>query len=83
MTQELSHLTIEAAGLEQAKRPESSGETVAGFPNIDPAIMGDLAPGVDCRYLNCATCPDCGGGMVRLGNCFSCPECGFESCGLA
>lgn len=33
-------------------------------------------------YLNDATCPDCGGGMVRLGNCHSCPSCGFESCGI-
>jgi hypothetical protein len=28
-----------------------------------------------------ACCPDCGGGMVRLGSCFSCPSCGYQSCG--
>lgn len=33
-------------------------------------------------YLNAATCPDCGAGMVRLGNCFSCPLCGFGGCGV-
>jgi len=31
-------------------------------------------------YLNVATCPDCGAGMVRLGSCFSCPLCGFGGC---
>ncbi len=28
-----------------------------------------------------ACCPDCGGGMVRLGSCFSCPSCGYQNCG--
>jgi len=32
-------------------------------------------------YVNAATCPDCGAGMVRLGSCFSCPLCGFGGCG--
>ena len=36
----------------------------------------------DYRYLNAANCPDCSGGMVRLGSCFSCPSCGFESCSI-
>jgi len=36
----------------------------------------------ECSYLNAATCPDCGHGMVRLGGCFSCPACGFSSCEL-
>ncbi len=31
-------------------------------------------------YLNAATCPDCGGGMIRQGRCCACPSCGFESC---
>ncbi|NOY89278.1 MAG: hypothetical protein GXO93_07820 [FCB group bacterium] len=35
----------------------------------------------DCAYINAATCPDCGGGMVCLGGCFSCPSCGFSVCG--
>jgi len=33
-------------------------------------------------YPNAASCPDCGGGMIRLGGCFSCPSCGFESCSV-
>ncbi len=37
--------------------------------------------GQDYSYVNAASCPDCGGGMVKLGNCFSCPSCGFGSCG--
>ena len=32
-------------------------------------------------YQNASTCPDCGGGMVRLGVCFSCQSCGYGSCG--
>ena len=36
----------------------------------------------DYSYLNAASCPDCSGGMVRLGSCFSCPSCGFESCSV-
>lgn len=38
------------------------------------------APVEDICYYHAATCPDCGGSMVRLGGCFSCPACGFESC---
>ncbi|MBU8933765.1 MAG: hypothetical protein KOO62_07135 [candidate division Zixibacteria bacterium] len=33
-----------------------------------------------CHYVNAASCPDCGSGMVRLGSCFSCPACGWGSC---
>jgi hypothetical protein len=33
-------------------------------------------------YYNAASCPDCGGGMVRLGGCFTCPGCGYQSCGF-
>jgi hypothetical protein len=46
---------------------------------------GDLfgpPPAAECAYQNAASCPDCGGGMVRLGVCFSCPSCGFESCSV-
>jgi hypothetical protein len=46
---------------------------------------GDLfgpPPVAECAYQNAASCPDCGGGMVRLGVCFSCPSCGFESCSV-
>jgi len=35
-----------------------------------------------CRYINAASCPDCGAGMVRQGFCFSCPVCGFGSCSI-
>ena len=31
-------------------------------------------------YHNAATCPDCGGAMIRQGRCCVCPSCGFESC---
>ena len=34
-------------------------------------------------YLNAASCPDCGSGMVRLGSCFSCPICGWGGCGAS
>ncbi len=34
----------------------------------------------DYAYHNAATCPDCGGGMIRQGRCCVCPSCGFESC---
>ena len=33
-------------------------------------------------YLNAASCPDCGAGMVRQGLCFACPVCGFGGCGM-
>jgi hypothetical protein len=49
----------------------------------DPATMSatwNVADG-DCCYLNAATCPDCGAGMVRQGYCFVCPVCGFGGCG--
>lgn len=36
----------------------------------------------DYRYINVASCPDCGAGMVRQGFCFSCPVCGFGSCSI-
>lgn len=32
-------------------------------------------------YPNAATCPDCGGSMIRYGRCVSCPSCGLEGCG--
>ena len=33
-------------------------------------------------YVNAATCPDCGSGMIRQGGCCSCISCGFSSCSL-
>ena len=34
------------------------------------------------EYMNASTCPDCGGGMVRMGGCFSCQGCGLSSCSV-
>ena len=36
----------------------------------------------DCAYYNVATCPDCGGGLLRQGTCCTCPSCGLEACGI-
>jgi len=47
-----------------------------GFVSTEESSSDEIS------YLNAATCPDCGGGMVRLGNCFSCPSCGYQSCGV-
>jgi hypothetical protein len=48
-----------------------------------PGLAGDEQDDSDgLSYLNAATCPDCGGGMVRLGNCCSCPSCGYQSCSV-
>lgn len=33
-------------------------------------------------YMNASTCPDCGGGMVKMGGCFSCQSCGLSSCSM-
>ena len=35
----------------------------------------------ECSYVNAATCPDCGAGMVRQCGCTSCSACGWGSCG--
>lgn len=49
-------------------------------PAVTPVIRatGDD----DCAYHNVATCPDCGGGLLRLGTCCTCPSCGLEACGI-
>ena len=44
------------------------------------AFVEDTGNNQDYTYLNAATCPDCGGGMVRLGSCFCCMSCGFATC---
>ena len=33
-------------------------------------------------YMNASTCPDCGGGMVRMGGCSCCQSCGLSSCSM-
>ncbi len=51
-----------------------------GSPLLD---MCDIEPQSDevCCYVNAATCPDCGAGMVRQGICFTCLSCGWGACG--
>lgn len=34
----------------------------------------------DYCFHNAATCPECGGGMMRLGTCFVCGVCGSGGC---
>ena len=51
---------------------------VDGAANL---FLGEPEQSHDYAHVNAATCPDCGGGMVRLGGCFSCLSCGFGSCG--
>ncbi|HWR83665.1 MAG TPA: hypothetical protein VN285_10200 [Candidatus Deferrimicrobium sp.] len=59
------------------------------MPLMAPGVgetLGQILIGHDdrnssCYFVNAATCPDCNGGMVRLGSCFSCPSCGYQSCG--
>ncbi|MFZ5981575.1 MAG: hypothetical protein ACOYVF_13185 [Candidatus Zixiibacteriota bacterium] len=57
---------------------------VGAFDSEDNPYLARGHAGVEFNteycYLNAATCPDCGQGMVRLGGCFSCPVCGFSSC---
>ena len=58
------------------------------FMSIEPSLPSRLLSSDEdktghtcCCYLNAGTCPDCGGGMIRLGSCFSCPSCGYQNCG--
>lgn len=44
------------------------------FASLQPEEVDSLV------YYNAATCPDCGGSMLRQGRCGVCPSCGFESC---
>ena len=44
--------------------------------------MGQFQADDDCQFLQAATCPDCGNGMVRQGGCCFCPDCGFQTCGI-
>ncbi len=46
------------------------------------AFSTDVTTGEEFYYLNAASCPDCGAGMVRQGLCFACPVCGFGGCGM-
>lgn len=63
----------------------NSGNPAAGSLFLFGSDASELfgpPPVAECAYQNAASCPDCGGGMVRLGVCFSCPSCGFESCSV-
>ena len=60
---------------------EGSGPVIYPY-NLEGGNPYGPPPVTDCAYQNAASCPDCGGGMVRLGGCFSCPGCGFESCSV-
>ncbi len=68
------------AGLAQGYPGAELAEDYSGNPVN--AVTSSLTESEGYSYLNAATCPDCGAGMVRLGNCFSCPLCGFGGCGV-
>ncbi len=83
----------ESQGYPEAGFLSVSGDGDISFPWVETGqdlVASDLADdgktepsssGESCQYLNAATCPDCGSGMVRLGSCFSCQACGWGSCG--
>ncbi len=60
---------------------EIAGDDVqfTSFETEPPCRWSSHLHGKDKAGHTC--CPDCGGGMVRLGSCFSCPSCGYQSCG--
>ena len=62
---------------------ESSENYLRSSLDADPeptAERREVGDGSQYAYINVASCPDCGAGMVRLGTCFSCPLCGFGGC---
>ncbi len=68
--------------MEEINHPSSrfSAELVEDYHHPFGAFSPVVRNSQDYSYVNAASCPDCGGGMVKLGNCFSCPSCGFASC---
>ena len=68
-----------------AYRPAAElSEDYSGGPAVlltEYPAEGSGPSGPELSYLNSATCPDCGAGMVRIGMCFTCPSCGFGGCG--
>lgn len=57
---------------------EADFDTVTDF--MPQLALFTSADSDSYAYRNTATCPDCGGGMIRQGRCAACPSCGFESC---
>jgi|GEM_PF-3524682 len=69
----------------EAKSDNSRFFSMEIFDDYQPSAKTFVATvdnSEDYTYVNAATCPDCGGGMVCLGGCFSCPSCGFSVCGV-
>jgi len=64
----------------ESPSPDSSQDGTAGGLAPLVGIGGDEPMAAELSYVNSATCPDCGAGMVRLGMCFTCPICGFGGC---
>ncbi|UCG62661.1 MAG: hypothetical protein JSV52_05080 [Candidatus Zixiibacteriota bacterium] len=58
-----------------------SAELIEDYHHPVGAFVEETGNNESYTYLNAATCPDCGAGMVRLGGCFTCMSCGFASCG--
>jgi hypothetical protein len=68
--------------------PRAGDPSVESSRDSSPCIIdpfhgrgGDETVADELSYVQAATCPDCGAGMVRLGLCFTCPLCGFGGCG--
>ena len=58
------------------------GEAFEDYSHPFGAFVESTGYNENYAYQNAATCPDCGGGMVKMGSCFSCQSCGFGGCGL-
>lgn len=57
-----------------------SGELFEEYSNVSAAVEIESDNSEDYAYMNAATCPDCGGSMVRMGGCTTCQSCGFGTC---
>jgi len=62
-------------GLELVLGRGSGGQCKVGSDEVD---VGDK--GVDVRGRVVDLCPECGGGLVKVGNCHSCLDCGYSTC---
>jgi len=59
-----------------------SAELSEDYSHPMGAFAADTDSSAYYAYINAATCPDCGSGMVRTGSCFNCPSCGFGTCSV-
>ena len=59
-----------------------SGELFEDYSHPTDAFAEQSDNQENYTYMNAATCPDCGGGMVRMGGCTTCQSCGFGTCGF-